>query len=334
MKGTITRGSSLTWLCVCASLQHGVSVLLCTHVCRYANSRGKRIKQGSPNDVIKVRRKLRKNTREKQRRQELNDQFDKLSLMLNLNRKAKTEKYQVLTAAIGEILGLRQSVDQLRQERAELHRKITGGLNSAFPPAPDVPLLDRQGSRDTNDMMKLESEASASVKLEREQSPVGDFLPSVQQGSRISPLMAGIHAPTAFDIPPLPPAPGSGRHHTIGRTQQPYGIGPIFERAGSGTWSGNGNLSDRQQPNSARRLSQVLNQSLAGQLTAMRSETPTRGFSISPGPSNLGSSAGIDNPFSSMVSSPMNDDPMESEFEYVNSVFPSIGHSSLGGAGL
>src|SRR4051812_12612650 len=86
----------------------------------------------SPND-LKVRRKLRKNTREKQRRQELNDKFDRLCVMLSLGRKTKTEKFTILSEAINVITALRQENEELKQEKNELRNelgKLTQCLNS------------------------------------------------------------------------------------------------------------------------------------------------------------------------------------------------------------
>jgi hypothetical protein len=56
-------------------------------------------------------RKLRKNNREKQRRNELNENFELLCAVLNLN--SKSEKSNCLAEAISHIQALRARVEQL-----------------------------------------------------------------------------------------------------------------------------------------------------------------------------------------------------------------------------
>jgi len=84
---------------------------------------------------MKLRRKMRKNNREKQRRSELNRKFDKLCSVLHLAKKTKTEKFIILTEAINLISQLRQENNGLRMEKQELRMevlKLTTCLNSVF----------------------------------------------------------------------------------------------------------------------------------------------------------------------------------------------------------
>ncbi len=92
-----------------------------------ASSRGRRSSHGSspysPANAsssttggTKVIRKLRKNNREKQRRSELNDKFERLCDMLHLGqKKSKTaEKFTILSEAIALISSLRSENAELR----------------------------------------------------------------------------------------------------------------------------------------------------------------------------------------------------------------------------
>ena len=97
---------------------------------------------GPPTSNLKIKRKIRKNTREKQRRSELNDKFDSLQELLQLGGgQTKVEKYSVLSEAIQVIEMLRKENEELRSERKELRvelRKITGVLEHAFPAQPEL----------------------------------------------------------------------------------------------------------------------------------------------------------------------------------------------------
>ena len=74
-----------------------------------------------PTSNLKIKRKIRKNTREKQRRSELNDKFDSLQELLQLGGgQTKVEKYSVLSEAIQVIEMLRKENEELRNERKEL----------------------------------------------------------------------------------------------------------------------------------------------------------------------------------------------------------------------
>ena len=91
-----------------------------------------------PYNSLKLRRKLRKNTREKQRRTELNDQFDVLTELLHLNSgHGKVEKYTVLSEAIQVIEKLNHELMQLKNERYEIKKelsKLTSVLQSNATP--------------------------------------------------------------------------------------------------------------------------------------------------------------------------------------------------------
>jgi len=93
---------------------------------------------------LKMTRQLRKNTREKQRRLELNDQFETLCNLLNLGTNNKTEKFAILSQAIDVISSLRQENIELRREKTELRAemgKLALSLQNSFPaqPLPSVP---------------------------------------------------------------------------------------------------------------------------------------------------------------------------------------------------
>jgi len=73
---------------------------------------------------VKLKRRIRKNTREKQRRLELNDKFDALNDLLPTSGKSKTEKYHILTEAIKLIGDLQQENEDLRQEKISLASEL------------------------------------------------------------------------------------------------------------------------------------------------------------------------------------------------------------------
>eukprot|EP00808_Paulinella_micropora_P007548 g71664.t1 len=73
---------------------------------------------------LKMQRKLRKNTREKQRRLQLNDKFEQLCKLLHLGRKSKAEKFTILSEAINHLVALREENSQLKQERQELQAQM------------------------------------------------------------------------------------------------------------------------------------------------------------------------------------------------------------------
>jgi hypothetical protein len=105
-------------------------------------------KSSDPNDpftasgALKLKRKIRKNTREKQRRSELNDKFDQLCEILQLGGgQTKIEKFTILSEAINVIAALRKEVNDLRTDKRELRnelKKMTSVLENAFPSNPEL----------------------------------------------------------------------------------------------------------------------------------------------------------------------------------------------------
>ena len=91
---------------------------------------------------LKIKRKIRKNTREKQRRSELNDKFDELQALLQLGGgQTKVEKFAILSEAIGVIEQLKKDVAELRQEKVDTRaevRKMTGVLEGFWPQNPEM----------------------------------------------------------------------------------------------------------------------------------------------------------------------------------------------------
>jgi len=80
--------------------------------------------------TLKLERKFRKNTREKQRRQELNEKFDTLCSLLHLGRKTKAEKFTILSEAINSINALRRENAALKREKTKLYRLLQRGPNA------------------------------------------------------------------------------------------------------------------------------------------------------------------------------------------------------------
>ena len=95
-----------------------------------------------PTTHLKAKRKIRKNTREKQRRSELNEKFDELQALLQLGGgQTKVEKFAVLSEAIGVIEQLKKENGDLLSERKELReerRKMTGVLEGFWPQNPEM----------------------------------------------------------------------------------------------------------------------------------------------------------------------------------------------------
>jgi len=80
--------------------------------------------------TLKLERKFRKNTREKQRRQELNEKFETLCSLLHLGRKTKAEKFTILSEAINSINALRRENAALKREKTKLYRLLQNNPNS------------------------------------------------------------------------------------------------------------------------------------------------------------------------------------------------------------
>jgi len=96
--------------------------------------------QCSP-ETLKARRKQRKNDREKKRRLEINEKFERLARMLGMTDIANSEKYNVLAEAVTVINDLRSRNSELRNEKSELRCELvnlTRALQSIFPSQPQA----------------------------------------------------------------------------------------------------------------------------------------------------------------------------------------------------
>jgi len=178
---------------------------------------------------VKLKRRIRKNTREKQRRLELNDQFDALNDLLPTNGKSKTEKYQILTEAIKLIGDLQQENEDLRREKLGLVNELNSlsiykgeqpdtkvntsvastVVSSPVPPPTHVPLsappiLDYMES-------KVPSRSSPAAVFTPENVAVQFATPRPIHNSSAFNLQASLDALVGFDMPlpfpPLPPTP-------------------------------------------------------------------------------------------------------------------------------
>lgn len=77
-----------------------------------------------PQVTLKLKRKLRKNNREKQRRTEINEQFDQLCEMLQLTGGSKVEKFTILHEAIAHINFLREQREKWIHTKQSLRHKV------------------------------------------------------------------------------------------------------------------------------------------------------------------------------------------------------------------
>jgi len=95
---------------------------------------------------IKLKRQLRKNCREKQRRIEIGVQFDVLCRMLG--KQGKAEKHAVLSEAIGLITTLRSQNQELKSTQQTLKTELdqlTDCLQQAYPDKPEDRLPGLEG---------------------------------------------------------------------------------------------------------------------------------------------------------------------------------------------
>lgn len=79
----------------------------------------------NPPENLKVRRKMRKNNREKQRRSELNEKFEQLCILLNLGRNSKAEKLTILTEAVNLLHSLKIENNELKVQTKELRNELS-----------------------------------------------------------------------------------------------------------------------------------------------------------------------------------------------------------------
>jgi len=187
---------------------------------------------------VKLKRRIRKNTREKQRRLELNDKFDALNDLLPTGGKSKTEKYHILTEAIKLIGDLQQENEDLRQEKMGLANELTnlsiymrevstelgeptaaGAVNatasstpavvstSAQPPVPVLPappILEYMEH-------KLPTRSSSGTGFTPENVAIQFVTPRPIHDTSAFNLQASLDALVGFDMPlpfpPLPPTP-------------------------------------------------------------------------------------------------------------------------------
>lgn len=94
------------------------------------NSDDDEILEGEDREAVKLRRKLRKMNREKQKRSYLNDKFDELCTVLSLGRNTRVEKLTILTETIRCLEELTKEHYELTQSthylRSQIHAHQTG----------------------------------------------------------------------------------------------------------------------------------------------------------------------------------------------------------------
>jgi len=176
---------------------------------------------------VKLKRRLRKNTREKQRRLELNDKFDALNDLLPTGGQSKTEKYNILSEAIKLIGDLQQENQDLRQEKVGLVNE----LNKLSIYMQEVSNELEQPTPSVSSQVVSTSFVSTPSVAAPEVSPALGFVDNkmpTASDSKVAPqfpptsalsqpaifsLQASLDALVGFDIPmpfpPLPPTPSS-----------------------------------------------------------------------------------------------------------------------------
>jgi len=174
---------------------------------------------------VKLKRRLRKNTREKQRRLELNDKFDALNDLLPAGGKSKTEKYHILSEAI-------QLIGDLQQENEDLRQEKVGLVNELNQLSIYMQEVSNELEPQTISVSSVSETSSTSVAVPEVSAPppleymdykmpaasgsntTSQFPPtsSPSQSSFFS-LQASLDALVGFDMPmpfpPLPPTPSS-----------------------------------------------------------------------------------------------------------------------------
>jgi len=120
-------------------------------------------------DSPKMRRRARKNSRERQRRVELNEQFERLSCLLNVDRKGKMRKTSILLEAINVIGTLRTENSRLRAQ------------NPSGTPTHEVPARRKNLARPRSTSNQYPMRSASSI-------PMGSTSSSLHTGS---PLTSG-----------------------------------------------------------------------------------------------------------------------------------------------
>jgi len=203
---------------------------------RKASTVGASVASAAASVGVKLKRRLRKNTREKQRRLELNDKFDALSdLLPSASGKSKAEKYHILSEAIKLIGSLQQENEDLRQEKLTLVNELNKlslyvkDQSDDEEPMPMAAGVSSSASSSSSSASTPSSSSSAPVKLEP--PPALEYLDSKRnslsgtkpaesafpQYSVVAPLpiypdmsfQSSIDALVGLDMsfPPLPPTP-------------------------------------------------------------------------------------------------------------------------------
>lgn len=125
--------------------------------------------------VLPNSRKERKNDREKQRRFEVNQQFDELIHSLNLPPDCKSEKVMILSTAVRTIRGLSAENNNLKIEHSELRLeldKLVSYIQQAFPGQPlPIDLKYRNSSKAGFDSMATPAFGMGPVVAATEKAP-------------------------------------------------------------------------------------------------------------------------------------------------------------------
>jgi len=160
-----------------------------------SNKRGKK-----PED-----RKLKKNTREKQRRLEVNQRFWKLSAILDLASSHKSDKVSVLDTAIDTIQTYRTNIRDLRAELDAVRSAIMMGralATASAGPATSPMMLPLEGAPGTGPMNAVAAAAAAVTAVGRGDADVKSPHGGKTIHPPVSPLRPG--ATANGTSPPLP----------------------------------------------------------------------------------------------------------------------------------
>jgi len=125
------------------------------------------ILEGEDREAVKLRRKLRKMSREKQKRSFLNDKFDDMCALLSLGKNTRVEKLTILIETIRNLEELTKEHNELKRSNQEIRSKIhahqTGiphelaqHVPSNSPPTEHQPLTPPIDKLDTTFCMDVE----------------------------------------------------------------------------------------------------------------------------------------------------------------------------------